>query len=30
MAEGQIMEQGPVEAVLDEERRRLMKQLRTV
>ena len=30
MAEGQIMEQGPVEVVLEEERRRLMKQLRTV
>ena len=30
MAEGQFMEQGPVELVLDEERRRLMKQLRTV
>jgi molybdate transport system ATP-binding protein len=30
MAEGQVMEQGPVEVVLDEERRRLMKQLRTV
>ncbi len=30
MAEGQIMEQGPVEIVLEEERRRLMKQLRTV
>jgi molybdate transport system ATP-binding protein len=29
IAEGQIMEQGPVDVVLDEERRRLMKQLRT-
>jgi molybdate transport system ATP-binding protein len=30
MAEGQVMEQGPVEIVLEEERLRLMKQLRTV
>ncbi len=30
MAEGQVMEQGPVDVVLDEERRRLMRQLRTV
>jgi molybdate transport system ATP-binding protein len=30
MAEGQVMEQGPVDEVLDEERRRLMKQLRAV
>ena len=27
MAEGQIMEQGPVEIVLAEERRRLMERL---
>lgn len=30
MAEGQVMEQGPVDEILDEERRRLMKQLRAV
>lgn len=30
MAEGKILEQGPVDVVLDEERRRLLKQLRTV
>jgi len=29
MAEGQVIEQGPVEVVLAEERRRLMERLRT-